>query len=241
VSSAALISCLVPTRPSRRHFWPALFRYFRGQSWTNKKMLLIDEERFSGDLPPNVDHLVVNRGTSIGEKLNIGVESSSSADFFHKWDDDDGYRSNFLEDLVDPLLGRKGVLSIVDKHLVFLIKAWRMYVTQFPTLGGGTICFDRELWKQRKFKDLSLGEDQDFLLDRRSVVRVTPSLLNYVLVRHEKNTWKTWSSGKTVEDVVEETGTFLPGGPGAVFSEEDLRFYRSLVELGSPEQAPRSS
>ena len=224
---SATVSCLVPTFPGRRNFWPIMFRCFQRQTWIDKKMILIDEEQFPGYLPTNVDHLVVAPGTSIGEKLNIGVESSHSK-FFHKWDDDDWYSSAFLTTLINPLLNRPRTISLVDQHLVLMTKEWKMYTTSFPTLGGGTICFDRKAWEQRKFKDLSLGEDQDFILNRNSLMRVTPNPLNYVLVRHGNNTWKTWSNGKTVEETARTKGALLPGGPESYFPQEDLVFYRSI-------------
>ena len=226
-SGSTLVACLVPTAPSRRRFWPTIFRCFAKQTWPNKHMVLIDEKPYSLKLPSEVEHLVVAKGTSIGEKLNIGVEASN-ANHFHKWDDDDWYNPDFLETLVKPLLNRSQVISIVDRHLTFLVKEWKMYSMPFPTLGGGTICFDRKVWKQRKFKDLSLGEDQDFILNRNGMMRVTPNPLNYVLVRHGTNTWKTWSNGKTVEETARAVGTLLPEGPEKLFPPEYLNFYQTL-------------
>ena len=221
------ISCLVPTSPSRRCFWPTIFRCFERQTWPNKHMILIDEDIFPSKLPPGIEHLVVTKGTSIGEKLNVGVETSC-ANYFHKWDDDDWYSSDFLKTLISPLLNRPQVFSIVDKHLTFLVKEWKMYSMPFPTLGGGTICFDRKVWEQRKFKDLSLGEDQDFIVNRNGIMRISPDPLNYVLVRHGANTWKTWSNGKTVEEITKAVGVLQPEGPERLFSPEDLSFYQKL-------------
>lgn len=222
-----LVACLVPTTSSRRHFWPTMFRCFQSQKWKNKRLVLIDEENPPGPLPSNVDHIVVAKGTSIGEKLNVGVEASHT-DYFHKWDDDDWYAPDFLTTLLNPLLIHPKTISIVNRHLVLLVKEWKMYAMPFPTLGGGTICFDYNVWKQRGFKDLSFGEDQDFYLNRNSVITLTPNPLNYVLVRHGSNTWKTWSNNKTVEEVAETTGTLLPAGPEMFFSKEDLAFYQGL-------------
>ena len=193
-------------------------------------MILFDEAPFSGCLPSGVVHVVVAPGTTIGQKLNLGVATSSS-DYFHKWDDDDGYSPPFLSTLINPLLNNPGSISLVARHLVFIIRSWQMYAMPLPTLGGGTICFDRKTWLQRKFGDLSFGEDQDFIHDRRRVVPLTPDPLNYVLIRHGENTWKTWSDGKTVEEIAKSVGTLVPGGPESFFSAEDLSFYRGLRNI----------
>ena len=223
-----LVSCLVPTTPGRRIFWPTMLRCFQNQTWSNKKLVLIDEEKYPGYLPPNVDHIVVAKSTTIGEKLNIGVEASRHVNYFHKWDDDDWYLPDFLTSLINPLLCHPNTISMVNRHLTFLVKEWKLYTMPLPTLGGGTICFDHGVWKQRKFKDLSFGEDQDFYLNRDSIITLTPNPLNYVLVRHGSNTWKTWSNNKTVEEVAKTTGTLVPYGPEGFFPKEDLTFYQGL-------------
>ena len=228
IDSSLKIACIVPTTPNRRHFWPSLFRCFQNQTWTEKEMILVDEDHISPkNLPSSIRHIVVPKNISIGHKLNIGVENSR-ASFFHKCDDDDWYHPNFLTDLITPLLTNSSAISLVDSHLVFLVKDWKLYTTPYGTLGGGTICFGRKAWNQRPFRDLSLGEDMDFIINRKKIARITPDPLNYILVRHSNNTWKTWSNGHSVEDVTKSTGTLLSDGPEGFFSSEDLHFYQKL-------------
>jgi len=176
-------------------------------------------------LPKGIRYLETGEA-SIGQKLNLGVKNSS-ANFFCKWDDDDWYSPKFLSQLIDPIYQKPGTISFVDSHLVLDLKEWALYDMEY-TIGGGTICFDRKAWETKPFKDLSFGEDQDFYLNRNQIVRVTPSPRNYVLVRHGKNTWKTWSDGKTVEQVAKEKGTLVPGGPESFFNKLELEFYQSL-------------
>jgi glycosyltransferase involved in cell wall biosynthesis len=204
-----------------------LIRCFEKQTWSNKELILIDEGPCPIGLPSQVRFLKVPEKLSIGTKLNEGVKNSQ-ADFFHKCDDDDGYHPNFLTDLITPLLVNPSAVSLVDSHLVFLVKDWKLYTTPYGTLGGGSICFGREAWNQRQFQDLSLGEDMGFIINRKSIARITPDPLNYVLVRHSDNTWKKWSNGRSVEDVTKSTGTLLSYGPEGFFSPEDLYFYQKL-------------
>jgi hypothetical protein len=226
-----LIACLVPTSPERRKFWPMTFQCFQKQTWPNKELILIDEAPPPRDFPLWAKHIQVPSNTSIGKKLNIGVEKSS-ANFFHKKDDDDYFSPSFLETLIAPIFTYPGTISLVDSHLIFLLQKWEMYQMQY-TLGGGSICFDRKAWEQRKFKNLSFGEDQDFYLQRPSLMRITPTPSNYVLVRHTQNTWKTWSDGKTVEQVAHDRGQFVAEGPEGFFDKGDLDFYRNLRDFVS--------
>ena len=222
-----LISCLVPTIPNRETFWPTMFRSFNNDIWPNKEIILIGEGESKSPIPENVKYIETPLGTSIGKKLNIGVKFSS-ANYFQKRDDDDWYSPNFLSTTIKPLLSCPKLVSIAGRHITFLVKEWELYEMPLPTLGGGTICFDRSSWEQKKFKDLSFGEDQDFINNREKISLITPNPLNYVLIRHGNNTWKTWSNGKTVEEVAKTTGTLIPGGPESFFSKDDLNFYQSL-------------
>jgi len=220
-----LVSCLVATMPSRRRFWPMMFKCFEHQDWPNKRMVLLDDEETAEKLPRNVEHVVVKSAT-IGRKLNVGV-AQSVADFYHKWDDDDWYASNFLGSMVNPIRNVAGGVSVVLRHSIFLVRDWELY-SMYPCMGGGSICFDKASWEEKKFEEVSLGEDQDFILGRTRFQTVLPQSDNYVLVRHGGNTWKRWSHGATVETEAKSRGVPIPGGPEGFFSAEDLKFYRSL-------------
>jgi glycosyltransferase involved in cell wall biosynthesis len=198
---------------------------FETQTYPNKELILIGTNCRPPYLPPNVRYLEAG-DSSIGEKLNLGVKKSE-ANFFCKWDDDDWYSPEFIKQLIGPLIKNPNTVSFVDSHLVLDLKEWALYDMSY-TIGGGTICFDRKAWETRNFPDLSFGEDQAFYLNRDQIRRVTPTPRNYVLVRHGQNTWKTWSDGKTVEQVAKENGKLVPGGPESFFSKTELEFYQSL-------------
>jgi hypothetical protein len=221
-----LVSCLVPTSPQRRVFWPKVFEDFAKQTYPNKELFLLDEESYERPLPEGIKHILLDSSKTIGAKLNLGVELSK-ANYFHKWDDDDRYSPSFLEKSITPLFRSSGIVSFVDHHLLFNLNEWTLYDLPY-TIGGGTICFDRQAWDERPFPNLSFGEDQDFYLNRRKALRITPIPNNYVLVRHGQNTWKTWENGKTVEQVAKDRGNLIPGGPESFFSKEDLEFYQKF-------------
>ena len=219
-----LVSCLVPTMPTRKIFWPMVFKCFQNQNWPEKELVFIGEEPLEIELPLNVRYLEMPKETSIGAKLNAGVESSK-ANYFHKWDDDDYYYPDFLQKLIPPLFKKGVAVSFVNTHLMLILGTMELYEMPVGTIGGGTVCFDRKAWEERPFEDKSFGEDFDFFLNRQSTQSITPKPLNYILVRHGRNTWLKWSHGETVEKVAEINGKKIQDGPRRFLPKEDLEFY----------------
>jgi hypothetical protein len=208
-----------------------MFRCFQRQQWESKELILIDEAPPSLELPSSVRHIEVPKNTPIGTKLNIGVEASS-ANYFHKWDDDDWYHRDFLKTSISPLLLRSPSCSVLTVHLAFLLKVWKLYYMPRSLFTGGSICFDRASWQRKKFMDASLAEDYTFIQDRFGIdlIRLQPDVLaTYVIVRHEGNTWTTWD-GLPVERITETVGKLLPEGPEKFFPPDDLIFYQKLRE-----------
>ena len=202
-----------------------VFECFQKQTYPNKELVLIGGNCAPPFLPQEVRYLETGEA-SIGEKLNLGVKNSS-ANFFCKWDDDDWRSSNFIFQLIDPILQNPNTVSFVSSHLLLNLKEWKLYDMK-NTISGGSVCFDRKAWETRPFLDVSMGEDMAFYLNRDKISHIAPNPRNYVLIRHGQNTWKTWLNGKTVEKVAQETGTLVPGGPESFLNKVELEFYKSL-------------
>jgi len=239
-SRQPLVTCIVPTRPERQHFWPMLFRCFQRQQWESRELILVDEAPLTIELPPSVRHVEVPRNTSIGKKLNLGVELSSS-NYFSKWDDDDWYHRDFLKTSIHPLLLHSPSSSMLPLYLIFLLKTWNLYFMPNVACAGGSICFDRASWQRKKFKDASFGEDLMFIKDRIDLIRPQPNVLStYVVIRHTTNTWGP-KTAVPVERIIENTGKLLPNGPERFFPPDDLLFYHSLRSNNNQSQTISSS
>lgn len=224
------VSCIVPTTKNRCLFWPMLFRCFQAQSWPNRELVLVSEDPIDGELPPKTRVIKVSPGTSIGSKINIGVENSHS-DYFCKMDDDDWYHRYHLSGSISPLLRRTPSISMATNYMILLLKPWELHYLPRTSCAGGTICFDRAAWNLRHFEDRSASEDWNFI-NLRSFPILTPMsqvLVTYVIVRHENNTWNDWQETKTpVDNALIKLGKKQSMGPEGFFSPEDLAFYQKL-------------
>ena len=90
-----------------------------------------------------------------------------------------------------------------------------------------TLCFPREMWQRRPFRNLRAGYDSWFLRDHNpNIVRVCAAE-HYIVLRHGGNTWTKMGDG-------DEAGNFLRGRPihskpiEAIVDPRDQGFYHSL-------------
>ena len=223
-----LVSCIIPTMPSRRRFIAQAFAMFERQTYPNKELIVVDNSEEPLEAPPWV-RVVRALGVHCGQACNVGVQSSQ-ADYFHKWDDDDWYGPDFLEALIPPLVSRLPVVSVVDTHLVFLVSRWEIRITPGGIMPGGTICWNRQAWEQHPWDPIRgfWGEDTTFIFHRPGLVKVTQPPWHFALVRHGENSWREWDPGVSVEEKFGKDSV-LSGGPEEFFSPEDLQFYRRLA------------
>ena len=238
--SIPLVSCIVPTTKERNMFWPMLFRCFQAQSWTNKELILVSEDPIDSELPPGTRIVRVAPGTSIGSKLNIGVENSSG-DYISRLDDDDWYHRDHLSVSITPLLQLTPSISMATSYMILFLKSWELHYLPRTSCAGGTICFDRSAWNLKRFEDLNASEDWNFICNRSfPILRpLNQYLATYVIVRHEHNTWNDWQGTKTpVNASLAKLGKKQSRGPEGFFSPEDLAFYQRLRLSLFPQTTP---
>ncbi len=167
-----LVSCILATR-NRRRFLGQAIRYFLHQRYEHKELILIDDSSEPiDDLVPaheQIRHLRLPEYTNVGAKLNLGIQHARGA-IIQKLDDDDYYL----------LIAATGALK-------FSGHGW---------CAGGTLCFFKQLWEQRPFRDLPRAIDWWFLKDNapERIKLQNPEL--YILVRHaDGHLWNTLGKG----------------------------------------------
>jgi O-antigen biosynthesis protein len=226
-----LVSCVMATG-NRPGFVRQLLRCFARQTYPNKELVVVDD----GDRPvqtlcrnvPGVRYLRLTQPATMGAKLNLGAEFSRGS-ILHKIDDDDFYHADFLatsaanlpdQDRENSLVARCCFLVLLrgDRSLRHSGHGWK---------AGGTLCFDRAMWRKIPFRDVPRSVDSWFLRDHQpEIVRVC-STEQYILVRHGANTWKEMSTGDA-DDYFRARPVYQKP-LGDVVPREDLRFYRSLM------------
>lgn len=208
-----LVSCIMPTR-DRPAFVRRSIDLFLAQDYPNKQLVIV-YEGVKADLPQDriyiterIVDLTSKPGLSIGAKRNIACEHAAGELIAH-WDDDDWHSPKRLSTQVRTLREQGARLCGADRLVFYDERAERAWLFQStrpsgqPWLAGGTLVYERSLWLEQPFAEVSNGEDTAFVdaAYRRGVrtARVTdPSL--YVAILHGGNT--------TTRDVSSQWGGF---------------------------------
>ena len=232
-SGTPLVSCVVATR-GRPRFLKQAIRCFLRQTLRNAELIVVDdsrrgvEELCSG--LPSVRYVAAREGTSLGCKLNLGIEHARGQ-IVQKLDDDDYYHSTFLECSVAALQGTEPGRSVAawDCFLVLLAGDGQVRFSGHGWAAGGTLCFHRDLWERSHFRDMPHAVDVAFLADTQAEIRriCAPSL--YLVVRHGRNTWVRMGHSESVDD-------FFRHAPSSgmalsdIVQPIDLPFYAALSQ-----------
>jgi glycosyltransferase involved in cell wall biosynthesis len=170
-----LVSVICPTTPARDSFRPAFLRYYGGQDYRNKELILID-----------------GPGT-IGAKRNFGCARARGCIIVHM-DDDDFYASDWISRSVDFLLMHPNaeITGLSDLFFKKGEEIWK-YTYSYPPhawVGGATMCYRKSVWERFKFPDKMIGEDCDF--QWKSKARIFPHdyIDGFKATIHDGNTYK---------------------------------------------------
>jgi glycosyltransferase involved in cell wall biosynthesis len=227
--SRPLVSCVVATG-DRPHFMAQLIRYFLRQTWPAKELIVVDSGRESVEHlcagMPDVHHLRASAGTTLAERLNLGLESSRGT-ILQKLDDDDYYHREFLDRAVSTLI-RSGTNSIVawDCFHVVLKGEARLRFSGHGWAAGGTLCFPRELWERIRFRG-GAPSDYFFINDSGAVLHRVCAPEMYLHVRHGGNMWQDLGSNG-----VDAHFRALPASPfraSDLVEPADAEFYAALA------------
>jgi glycosyltransferase involved in cell wall biosynthesis len=198
------VSCILATgnRPS---FTRQAIRCFLRQTLDDAELIVVDDgnpsvqELCAGLF--RVRHIRLREPTTLGRKLNIGIEHSAGP-IIQKLDDDDFYQQDFLARSVAALEESKEERTLVTWDCFTILMAGERYV-RYSGHGwttGGTLCFRRKLWEQQPFRDEPCRVDAWFIEDNApQLLRVCAPEL-YMLVRHGRNTWTRLSNDAPVDD-----------------------------------------
>jgi len=162
-----LVSCIMPTY-NRPHFLRQAILCFLRQTYESSELIVVDDsetpvqELCSGLF--RVRYLRLDRRTSLGEKLNIGIRHAQGT-IIQKWDDDDYYHPVFLEKAVNTLTGAPPGRNLAAwrNFPVLLLPGMSLHLSGEGWAAGGTFCFYRDLWEEGPFRDVPSGVDSFFI------------------------------------------------------------------------------
>jgi glycosyltransferase involved in cell wall biosynthesis len=146
--------------------------------------------------------------TTLGRCLNYAI-SKTKYRYIAKFDDDDYYSPYYLSEQMRAL--RRSGAGIVGKaaHLKYF-EGKRVIAVTSPKerhkfvkfIAGGTLLFKRRVYNAVRFKNITLGEDSDFLRrSRQKGIRIySSSPYNFVGIRRKNKKSHTWTASD--EDVL---------------------------------------
>jgi glycosyltransferase involved in cell wall biosynthesis len=192
-----LVSCIMPTA-DRRAFVLHAIRCFQRQNYPKRELIVLDDgaDRVE-DLVPrdsSITYLRLNSRHTLGAKRNLACEMARG-DLIVHWDDDDWMADWRLAYQVAALADRQqpsacGLSSIYFCHQRG-DRAW-LYVhpaTDGPWIAGGTLCYQKSLWRQHPFQEIGDGEDMRFVYSiPKAAVLPLPDNRFYVATVHDANT-----------------------------------------------------
>lgn len=201
-----LISCIMPTTPSRRRFVTQAIKYFNNQDYPNTELIIVDSGECEqlGDVVPaqsnieyiSLDTLGTDRSLTLGSKRNLAV-SLARGEVICTWDDDDYFGPSRLSRQVAPLLTHDTDIIGLTLDAVVHLPTWKAYRCTpelhrvlFPSgVASGSIMFRKFLWGMyASYPNKSIGEDADFLqllLGKGARLARIENAGNFVYIRHE--------------------------------------------------------
>jgi glycosyltransferase involved in cell wall biosynthesis len=230
-SETPLVSCVLAIQ-NRPAFLRQAIRCFLRQTYEQSELIVVDDgDRAVKELCSGlyrVRHIRLNNPTSLGSKLNIGVQNARGT-IIQKMDDDDYYHPDFLKKAVSALLAgdQKNTLVAWDCFLVLLAGERQTRYSGHGWAAGGTLCFNRKLWERGHFRDVPSQVDTFFIADHRPhIIKICAPEL-YILVRHGFNTWNQFSNCEIVDNYFKRLSIYHKGLDDLI-EPLDRRFYYSL-------------
>lgn len=137
---------------------------------------------------------------TLGKRLNQGIKLSKG-EYVAKFDDDDFYFPNYLQDMLIPfkfgdygIIGKKEIFIFLESQNKTFVryKGQRHLETDFLT--GATLVFARDALKKLSFGDLNRGEDSNILEQAKKlgIKMYVTDPFNFVVFRSKELSNHTW-------------------------------------------------
>jgi glycosyltransferase involved in cell wall biosynthesis len=175
------ISCVCPTRESRRSFIDSLLRCFISQTHVDKELIILDEgytphPMLSHGTPGNIRYVFrEDKGVSVsvGQKRNE-ANAMATGDIIAHFDDDDWSHPErlaeqlaFMEKTGKACVGYHDLLyfRMTDRTL------WKYMYQGKPCIyaTGTSQFYRRSAWEKTPFKNKIVGEDSQFSFDMKAL------------------------------------------------------------------------
>lgn len=196
ISISPLVSCIMPTA-NRQKFIPQAIKNFLKQDYSNAELVIVDDGKapISHLIPPHPRIRYFYETTAIGTigfKRNFACKIAFGEVILH-WDDDDYYAPDWISKQVNALINSGADICGLDQIQFFsplLNKYWmtKNFNSKKLWLSGATLVYWKSFWEKHPFKDLQIGEDDDFLRNTGATIFAHDYFEGFIAILHSKNT-----------------------------------------------------
>jgi glycosyltransferase involved in cell wall biosynthesis len=193
--SYPLVTCIMPTA-NRAAFIPTAIAMFLGQDYVNKELVIIDDgvEPVSALIPEDkrIRYFYFPPKSTTGFKRNLACEQAKGEIIMHM-DDDDWYAPDWITYSVNIFLNANSDLCGINQVQFYsptLKKCWmtKNSNSKRPWLTGASLIYRKEFWQTHQFKDLRVGEDDDFIRNNNAKVSAHNYFEGFLSTLHPNNT-----------------------------------------------------
>lgn len=190
-----LVTCIMPTC-ERQEFLPTAIRYFLQQDYPNTELVIVDDsaEPAYGLIPDNknIKYFYSKVKERIGIKRNKACNNANGEIIIH-WDDDDWYAEDWISHQVKTLLKSNADicgLNQIQFHSIEDNIYWmtKNYNSKKLWLSGATLVYRKDFWEKHPFKDIQIGEDDDFVRNNGAIILAHDYYQGFIATIHSKNT-----------------------------------------------------
>lgn len=193
-----LVSCIMPTSVGRIKFLPISIAYFQRQSYLNTELIIVDDGTDDVNMEELVPEVRNIRYHKLSHKLTIGMKRNracelAKGEIIMNWDDDDWYSPAWIEYQVH-ILKLTGADICGLRNLYFYEpttnNSWKYVYAdpRRPWVAGATFAYKRDHWLKYPYKDIQVGEDNDFVWNSKGKVYAHDYIRGFVSILHNNNT-----------------------------------------------------
>ena len=192
---ASLVSCIMPTA-DRETFIPLAIDYFLRQDYPDKELIIVDDgiNLIEQIIPANsqIRYIKLEKKEKVGQKRNYACQAANGDIIVHM-DDDDWYASDWISKQVSVLEATKADICGLSKLYFYNPIANNAWQYIYPDnaahwVAGATMAYKKSFWEQYPFRNMQVGEDNQFVWNFKACVAKLDHLTGFISILHTKNT-----------------------------------------------------
>ncbi|UOF90625.1 glycosyltransferase [Fodinisporobacter ferrooxydans] len=196
------------TCTKKPQFMEMIFNNYNNQKWDKKELIIIlnrnnmrmQEYKRKASQFKNVKVFKLPETATLGACLNYGIQKAVYP-YIAKFDDDDFYGARYIEEAMKTMnrvkadiVGKRAIYTFIEYKNVLLLRFSGGENKFVNFIAGGSIFMKKSVWQTVPFRNITLGEDIDFLQRaRKKGYKIYSSSKNHFIgIRRKNPIHHTW-------------------------------------------------